>query len=538
MNEKVKSRRLLSCFNNIESGESRCPYEMDAMHGNSRTHTLSYVYFSIFRCKISEYNFFVFTNISSAMVPKRTSKRGRVGGTGGADNQAAIAREGAVLEADAHDNKLSIRRARAISPLVALLGHNESDGVEKAAASALWNLVSNDDNKVGVAEAGAIAPLVALMSVDESAGVKEAATWALRYLAYNKANTVAIFAAGAVTHLIALLREGEADTVKEAAAGVLKYLARNDKQNVTMKMVVPPLVALLREGEADGVREAAAGALRYIALNSDSHVSIAQARVVDALVALLSKGEARPLMVSAARALYSLAENDTNKVIIQLAGAIPKLTVMLSDDSDTVKQVAAEVLSELAHNMGIKFILEEHIHLFVTLLRDGRTDGVKEAAADTLYSLSLNSTLHKIRIAQAGAIPTLVALLRGVGCERVQQAAMFALEDLSHRNANLHEIERAGAIAHLVSLQCDSVTDATKETAAEFLLHFINNGYGQAVTQARVRHRWAMVRALVHISPYAIFWHMHVGEQLCAPGGKWAECDRTAFEEDFSAGEA
>ena len=43
-----------------------------------------------------------------------------------------------------------------------------------------------------------------------------------------------------------------------------------------------------------------------------------------------------------------------------------------------------------------------------------------------------------------------------------------------------------------------------------------------------------MVRAFVHVYPYAIFWHAHACTQLCAPGGKWAERDRAAFEEAFS----
>lgn len=33
--------------------------------------------------------------------------------------------------------------------------------------------------------------------------------------------------------------------------------------------------------------------------------------------------------------------------------------------------------------------------------------------------------------------------------------------------------------------------------------------------------------------PYAICWNEFVGERLCAPGGKWAERDRAAFEDEF-----
>jgi hypothetical protein len=52
--------------------------------------------------------------------------------------------------------------------------------------------------------------------------------------------------------------------------------------------------------------------------------------------------------------------------------------------------------------------------------------------------------------------------------------------------------------------------------------------------KARARRHWATARAFVQVYPYALFWHAYVGKQLCAPGGKWAEHDRAAFEEEFS----
>ncbi len=33
---------------------------------------------------------------------------------------------------------------------------------------------------------------------------------------------------------------------------------------------------------------------------------------------------------------------------------------------------------------------------------------------------------------------------------------------------------------------------------------------------------------------YATFWYKHVGKQLCAPGCKWANRDRAAFEDEFN----
>ena len=53
------------------------------------------------------------------------------------------------------------------------------------------------------------------------------------------------------------------------------------------------------------------------------------------------------------------------------------------------------------------------------------------------------------------------------------------------------------------------------------------------VQRVRARRNWAKARAFVRVYPYALFWHMSMCKQLCAPGGKWAERDRAAFEADF-----
>jgi len=48
------------------------------------------------------------------------------------------------------------------------------------------------------------------------------------------------------------------------------------------------------------------------------------------------------------------------------------------------------------------------------------------------------------------------------------------------------------------------------------------------------RLHWATVRVQVRlVRPYALFWYAYAGKQLCAPGGKWADRDRVAFEEEF-----
>ena len=99
------------------------------------------------------------------------------------------------------------------------------------AARALKNLACNDANRVAIREAGGIPPLVALLTNGAAGGQRStaAAAWALANIAYkNAANKVAIVAAGAVHPLYALARAGCMRYIswssKKAAEAVLEQL--------------------------------------------------------------------------------------------------------------------------------------------------------------------------------------------------------------------------------------------------------------------------------------------------------------------------
>jgi len=57
------------------------------------------------------------------------------------------------------------------------------------------------------------------------------------------------------------------------------------------------------------------------------------------------------------------------------------------------------------------------------------------------------------------------------------------------------------------------------------------------LNRTRVRLHWAKARReVLLVRPYAFFWYEYAGKQLCAPGGRWAKRDRTAFEAEFNEG--
>jgi len=95
-------------------------------------------------------------------------------------------------------------------------------------------------------------------------------------------------------------------------------------------------------------------------------------------------------------------------------------------------------------------------------------------------------------------------------------------------------IARAGDMAPVVAL-LGGDTDRIMDVAVA-LAEIVSGMWLEEQAQlktARIRRNWAKARAFVRVYPYAIFWGDHSCLQLCAPGGRWAERDRAAFEADF-----
>jgi len=96
-------------------------------------------------------------------------------------------------------------------------------------------------------------------------------------------------------------------------------------------------------------------------------------------------------------------------------------------------------------------------------------------------------------------------------------------------------IHQTGGMRH-PNLQADAVVSALLSeewTEIAQLESFAWVWLDAHVQRVRACRNWAKARAFVRVYPYALFWHMSMCKQLCAPGGKWAERDRAAFEADF-----
>ena len=87
----------------------------------------------------------------------------------------------------------------------------------------------------------------------------------------------------------------------------------------------------------------------------------------------------------------------------------------------------------------------------------------------------------------------------------------------------------------------DHVTDIVEIQrnldAAASMLQFVAAVWLEEESQrkrARALVQWKTVRFFVKTHPYAWHWYEHICIKLCAPGGAWAERDRSAFQVDFN----
>ena len=115
------------------------------------------------------------------------------------------------------------------------------------------------------------------------------------------------------------------------------------------------------------------------------------------------------------------------------------------------------------HFSSIQGSIEDHIHKL------GSNEAmVQQHAAGALWNLALNND-NKDKIAAAGAIPPLVALLGPQSSSGVQQHAAGALWNLALNNDNKVKIRFAGGVAALTQLMESTTYEGVKRWAENAL---------------------------------------------------------------------
>lgn len=264
----------------------------------------------------------------------------------------------AVLAARTVANRTAITEAKAITPLVRLLGDGRrvrAETPQERAAAVLADLARSGENKVSIVEAGGVAPLVAMLS-SEAPRAQTHAVAALWYLGAVGMNKTKITNAGAIPPLVALLASGTDDS-KKFAGGALWHLTSSADNKVAMVNAgaIPPLVCLLDSKLPEG-REFAAAVISTLARTQGGNKkAIVQAGGIAPLVALLEDAN---LMTQkhASCSLWGLSDGKDgiyDKQIVE-NGAIRPLVALLINNHVETRGFAAACLSCLCADPNAK----------------------------------------------------------------------------------------------------------------------------------------------------------------------------------------
>lgn len=354
-----------------------------------------------------------------------------------------------------------LREAGAIRPFVALLDSSAKD-LSDIAAGALQNLAVDEANQQAVVREGGIPPTVARLARNGPVGA-ESSLVLLLALAANSRYRPAIVDAGAVSVLLPFLSAD--DTTAMRAATVLRELATEPAgaRTVAETGAVAPLVALL--GAGDIVRDRiVTAALWHVASVSGYGVFVVDAGGVPHLIAMLSS-EDETLQEVVAGTLLNLARDDESvKALLVTAGAIPPLVHLLSSAAELVRCASVSALysfSAVPESRGA-IVDAGGVKPLVELLSD-RVVAVQEEAAWILHNMAFDDDLHKAAIFAAGGIEPTVALLISESTAAKRSAAGI-LQNLATSTRLRSAIGTAGGIAPLVGLLASR--DETLQDAA------------------------------------------------------------------------
>lgn len=355
--------------------------------------------------------------------------------------------------AETEDNQAAIAKAGGIAPLVSLLT-SESGETQQYAAAALQSLArDHTENQISLAKAGAITPLVDLLGSDTTETQEHAVGCLLSLASHDVESRNSV-----VKRLVGVLDMRNAAAQMKAAEALAVLAARSDENRkaITAAAAIEPLVRLLGDGRrvrAATPQERAAAVLSDLARAGDNKKKIVEAGGVNPLVAMLSS-DSREAQTHAAGALLQLAALGSNKTIIAAAGAIPLLVNLLRCDTVDTQKFSTGALWHLASSADNKteMVNAGAIPLLVAVLESPSSEA-REHAAAVVSALARSQGGNKKVIYQKGGIAPLVKLLTDAR-PITQRHAACALWGLSDGKDGIYDrqIAEAGAIPLLIAM--------------------------------------------------------------------------------------
>ncbi|GJP65219.1 hypothetical protein CLOP_g22133 [Closterium sp. NIES-67] len=305
----------------------------------------------------------------------------------------------------------------------------------------------------------------------------------------STATGASAFSAGpaAARQLVASLSRGSVLEKRAALAALLELSESSDmgKLHVTAAGAVPVIAVLLNlpdlggsfgsssfgsSGGPGGVGGAAgAGGSSNAAGGASSSRNGSGNQGVTASII----GE--QIKVASLKLLLSLVSLNENRAVVVKAGCVRILVTTLRTGSPDLRAVAARVLLKLAvggggaggDNSKVLIAASEAILSLVAILQSHTDPAAKQEAADAIVHLTANNEKNQIAVAEAGAIPSLVGMLRDGGPGEQERAAL-ALGTLAVNSSdNKLAIAAAGAVPLLLDLLFHAVTAANGAATAD-----------------------------------------------------------------------
>ena len=374
--------------------------------------------------------------------------------------------------------------------LVGMLSSGSEDGPGEVLSSAqqsrieaqthatrvLYTMSFDRENRDAFARTGSVVQLVRQLR----SGAEEAQTMASDALT-NIARLSADLRAQVTAQLVILLSSNKADVRQRAGTTLRNNNAeggegKKQQRQAAVSGGVAPLVDLLKAGLNDDRLEAQEYALRSLSMINDESKrrNMVEEGCIPAVTQCLALGKLSADSQQHAITVLALlsADRENHNEIIQKRG-IPPLIEALSkaeELSTTAKRFAAIGLAHLAADDAERqeLICEAIEPLVKWLQQAEESDGTSlrpQAALSVAAICRGNKELQK-RVAQAGAIVPLVAMLESRVGSEAHEAACASLATLSVDSASNQEgVAKAGAIPLLIDLIQDS-KPAIRENAS------------------------------------------------------------------------
>lgn len=284
-------------------------------------------------------------------------------------------------------------------------------------------------------------------------------------------------------HINSVTCDTGCEELKTQACFILGLLAvRPDIQDrIARSGALTPLIDLLRTNSRKGttnlhterrdVSRRAADALSNLALeNTRIQQQIREQQGIPALVSLLDTRDMK-LQRATAGALRTLAfQNEENKLEMVKCGALPKLVKLLRSEDVSVHYEAVGVIGNLVHssaNIKRLVLAEGALQPIIGLLNSPCNETKREAALLLGQFAATQETDWRVRIAQRGAIPSLIAML-SIDDMSAKEMAAFALGRLAQCSDN-QGIVQCGGLKPLLDLLASNV--ANMQHMAAFALY-------------------------------------------------------------------